>query len=152
MKGQHGYVQGYNAQAVVNESQIVLAAEITHRRERLPRICADDRPAPGGARACRVSDAPQVAVADAGSAKSSQMTTVMTASLLDLDSGKPTANDLMDRRRYTWMRALLATELGGELYRKRKQTVEPLFGHTKHNRQFDRFRQRGRAACARSGD
>ena len=29
MKANHGYVQGYNAQAVVDEGQIVLAAEIT---------------------------------------------------------------------------------------------------------------------------
>ena len=29
MKANHGYVQGYNAQAVVAEGQIVLAAEIT---------------------------------------------------------------------------------------------------------------------------
>ena len=30
MKANHGYVQGYNAQAVVDEGQIVLAAEITN--------------------------------------------------------------------------------------------------------------------------
>ena len=35
MKGNRRYIQGYNAQAVVNEQQIVLAAEITHRRRRL---------------------------------------------------------------------------------------------------------------------
>jgi hypothetical protein len=30
MKGMRNYVQGYNAQAVVNEQQIILAAEITN--------------------------------------------------------------------------------------------------------------------------
>ena len=30
MKASRGYVQGYNAQAVVDEGQIVLAAEITN--------------------------------------------------------------------------------------------------------------------------
>ncbi|MGO9901820.1 MAG: hypothetical protein ACLP0J_19530 [Solirubrobacteraceae bacterium] len=29
MKGNRGFIQGYNAQAVVNEQQIVIAAEIT---------------------------------------------------------------------------------------------------------------------------
>ena len=48
--------------------------------------------------------------------------------------------------RYSCMRRVLATELGNELYRKRQTAIEPLFGHTKHNRQFDRFNQRGRAA------
>jgi hypothetical protein len=44
------------------------------------------------------------------------------------------------------MRAVLATELGDQLYRKRKQTIEPTFGHTKHNRGFERFHRRGRSA------
>lgn len=44
------------------------------------------------------------------------------------------------------MRRLLQTELGGRLYRKRSETVEPMFGHTKHNRSFDRFQRRGRSA------
>ena len=32
--------------------------------------------------------------------------------------------------RYTWMRYVLASELGERLYRKRKQMIEPVFGHT----------------------
>ena len=44
------------------------------------------------------------------------------------------------------MRSLLATEHGRRLYRKRKQTVEPLFGDTKHNRGVYRFHRRGRTA------
>jgi Transposase DDE domain len=48
--------------------------------------------------------------------------------------------------RYTWMRRVLATELGRFIYRKRKQTIEPLFGHTKHNRGVNRFHRRGRTA------
>jgi len=31
-------------------------------------------------------------------------------------------------------------------YRKRKQSIEPVFGHTKHNRQFTQFHRRGRGA------
>ncbi|MGN6171053.1 MAG: transposase [Solirubrobacteraceae bacterium] len=48
--------------------------------------------------------------------------------------------------RYSWMRQLLATDLGAQLYRNRRQTIEPVFGHTKHNRQFTRFHRRCRAA------
>ena len=32
-------------------------------------------------------------------------------------------------------------------YRKRKATVEPVFGQIKFNRGFDRFGRRGRSAC-----
>jgi hypothetical protein len=38
--------------------------------------------------------------------------------------------------RASWMRSVLATEHGQQRYRKRKQTVEPLFGDTKHNYQL----------------
>jgi hypothetical protein len=48
--------------------------------------------------------------------------------------------------RHEWMRTVLATEHGRRLYRKRKQTVEPLtlFGNTKHNNGVYRFHRRGR--------
>ena len=42
------------------------------------------------------------------------------------------------------MRRPLATEHGRRAYRKRKQTVEPLFGNTKHNNGVHRFHSRGR--------
>ena len=44
------------------------------------------------------------------------------------------------------MRGLLATDHGRELYRQRRQVIEPVFGHTKHNRKFIQFHRRGRAA------
>jgi hypothetical protein len=37
------------------------------------------------------------------------------------------------------MRAVLAGDYGGGLYRRRKVIVEPVFAHTKHNRRIDRF-------------
>jgi Transposase DDE domain len=42
------------------------------------------------------------------------------------------------------MRRVLSTELGERLYRKHSQTVEPLFGNTKHNNGVYRFHRRGR--------
>jgi hypothetical protein len=36
--------------------------------------------------------------------------------------------------RYSFMRRVLATDLGRELYRRRQQSIEPVFGHAKHNR------------------
>ncbi len=48
--------------------------------------------------------------------------------------------------RYTWMRYALASALGDQQYRKRKQMIEPVFGHTRHNRGVTRFHRRGRTA------
>jgi hypothetical protein len=44
------------------------------------------------------------------------------------------------------MRRVLATDLGKQLYRKRRELIEPVYGHTKHNRKIYRFNYRGRAA------
>ena len=44
------------------------------------------------------------------------------------------------------MRTVLATDHGDELYSKRKQMIEPVFGHTRHNRGVTRFLRRGRSA------
>ena len=47
---------------------------------------------------------------------------------------------------YAFMRKVLQTDLGRETYRKRQTAIEPVFGHTKHNRKFTSFHRRGRAA------
>ena len=48
--------------------------------------------------------------------------------------------------RYSFMRRVLASDLGRETYRKRQKSIEPVFGHTKHNRKFTSFHRRGRLA------
>jgi hypothetical protein len=48
---------------------------------------------------------------------------------------------------YAFMRRVLATDHGGELYRRRNVMIEPVFGHTKFNRRIERFQRRGRAAA-----
>jgi hypothetical protein len=47
---------------------------------------------------------------------------------------------------YAFMRRVLDTDRGGELYGQRQAIIEPVFGQVKFNRGIDRFRRRGRAA------
>jgi hypothetical protein len=42
------------------------------------------------------------------------------------------------------MRTVLRSDAGRERYANRKQTVEPLYGDTKHTKGFIRFHRRGR--------
>ena len=150
MMGNKVFVQGYNAQAVVTEDQIVLAAEISTEpidfSQLDPMITATERELAHAG----ISAMPQVAVADAGYWNERHMDELATrgiAALIPPDSGKRKGERPgWTGGRYSWMRQLLATDLGGELYRKRKQSIEPVFGHTKHNRQFTQFHRRGRAA------
>jgi hypothetical protein len=143
-----GYVQGYNAQAAVNEKQIVLAAEISVESPDFGRLepMVD-------ATACEleragVAEKPTVAVADAGYWHHEQIDSLAAGGiqvLIPPDAGKRKgARPGWQGARYQWMRRVLATELGQRLYRTRAQTVEPLFGNTKHNNGVYRFHRRGR--------
>ena len=49
--------------------------------------------------------------------------------------------------RYAFMRRILQTDTGGDLYRKRQQMIEPVFADTKFNRRIDRFQRRGRSTA-----
>ena len=48
---------------------------------------------------------------------------------------------------YAFMRRVLATPEGAELYARRPGMIEPVFAHTKFSHRIDRFLRRGRAAC-----
>jgi hypothetical protein len=151
MRAFRGYVQGYNAQAAVNEQQIVLAAEITVDPGDFSHLEPMVTATIGELEQAGVIDKPRVAVADAGYWNEQHMDQVTGERgiqvLIPPDASKRDGpRPGWTGGRYDWMRRVLATEPGGELYRKRKQTVEPVFGHTKHNRKFSRFHRRGGSA------
>jgi hypothetical protein len=151
MKGFRSYLQGYNAQAAVNENGIMLAGEITLETGDFSHLAPMVEATLRELDQAGVSEKPQVALADAGFWNEQHMDKVTAddhiAVLIPPDSSKRDAPRIgWTGGRYDWMRAVLATELGDQLYRKRKQTIEPIFGHTKHNRGFERFHRRGRSA------
>jgi transposase len=151
VKTSRGWVQGYNAQAVTTEDQIVIAAEVnvdspdfghlepmvTAAREELARA--------------GVSASPEVVLADAGYWHHVQMERLIgdgMAVLVPPDAKKRGgARPGWDGGLYAFMRRVLATEHGGGLYAKRQVMIEPVFADTKFNRRFDRFQRRGRAAA-----
>jgi len=65
MKANHGYVQGYNAQTVVDEGQIVLAAEITNTPGDFSNLNPMITAAIGELERAGVAGRPQIALADA---------------------------------------------------------------------------------------
>ena len=100
--------------------------------------------------AAGVSEQPGVIVADAGYWHQQQMEHITGHGIPvlvppDADKRKGTRPG-WDGGPYAFMRAVLETELGKTLYRKRQETVEPVFANTKFNRRFDRFQRRGRSA------
>jgi hypothetical protein len=102
-------------------------------------------------RAAGVAEPPEVVVADAGYWHQVQMQALAGDGiqvLIPPDANKRKgARPGWDGGLYAFMRRVLATPTGAELYRKRTPMIEPVFGDTKFNRKIDRFQRRGRAAC-----
>lgn len=144
-----GFVQGYNAQTAVNEQQIVLAAEITNISTDFSQLAPVVDAVLAELERAGIQQRPEAIAADAGYWNEQQMDEVVADRhipvLVAPDKGsRETPKRWLTSGRATWMRAVLASEHGRERYGKRKQTVEPLFGDTKHNKGFIRFHRRGR--------
>jgi transposase len=150
VKTPRSYTQGYNAQAVVNEQQVVLAADVTLSSPDFGHLQPMIDATKEELAAIGVTEIPGVAVADSGYWHEQQMDSVITGGtqvLIPPDAGKRnTPRRGWHGGRYAWMRKVLETDYGGGLYRRRKVMVEPVFAQTKHNRRIDQFQRRGRSA------
>ncbi|MBI5106522.1 MAG: transposase [Solirubrobacterales bacterium] len=150
LKGLRGWLQGYNAQALCNDRQIVLAAEISLTVPDFgnlePMLDAAKRELQGAG----IDARPETVLADAGYWHQPQMERLVAAGtqvLIPPDSGKRRGSRPgWNGGFYNFMRSVLDTELGGGLYRRRQQLIEPVFANTKHNRGITRLHRRGRAA------
>jgi transposase len=143
--------QAYNAQATVNDQQIVLAAEISLAAPDFGHLAPMLETTLQGLREQGVAGIPEVVLADAGYWHTAQMEAIEQQGIEVL--APPDGNMRAGKRpgwehaRYERMRAKLASERGRQLYAQRKITIEPVFGQIKHNRHIDRFMRRGRAAA-----
>ena len=161
MKTRSGYVQGYNAQAVVDEGQLIIAAEVTTEQNDIHQL----HPMIGKAKeelaaAGMAGEKIKTVLADAGFCSEKNLEAIPEggAEYLINTAGEhdrrtaPTApprgrlpkgltrRQRMDRR--------LQTKTGKALYKKRGVLVEPVFGMIKSVRGFERFVRRGLTACS----
>jgi transposase len=157
MKTATGFIQGYNAQAAVNENQIVVAAAVTQEANDVcqyqPMISATR----AALAAAGVTEEIELVLADAGywsddNAKAEGPDKLIAtlkdhkqrraARELGTTTGPPpegaSALEAMEHR--------LRTAEGAAQYAKRSHTVEPVFGDHKENRGYRRFRRRGLSA------
>jgi len=161
MKTRRGFIQGYNAQAVVTKNQIILAAEVTTQANDVNQLEPMLNKAQAVVEEVMGEDKILgVALADAGYCSEANLAMetedaeLLIATKKDhkqraaLRDAKPprgrkpknmTARQRMDRK--------LATKRGRALYRLRGQTVEPVFGQMKERQAADRFSMRGIETC-----
>jgi transposase len=151
VKTSRGWVQGYNAQAVVTSQQIVIAADVTVDSPDFGHLEPMITAAPAELANVGITTVPQVVLADAGYWPHVQMDAIVAAGmqvLIPPDAGKRKGTRPgWDGGLYAFMRRVLATDHGGGLYAKRQGMIEPVFADTKFNRRCDRFQRRGRSAA-----
>jgi transposase len=154
MKTPGGWLQGYNAQAAVNDAQVVLACEITQDTNDVRRLVPMMRAAADNVVAAGITSPIGMVLADAGYWSDHNATAAgpdrliatvkdwkqrQAARRLGVTTGPPppgaTPLEAMEHR--------LRTPEGTALYARRSCTVEPVFGDHKENRGFRRFMRRG---------
>src|SRR4051794_10402068 len=129
VKGLRGFIQGYNAQAVTNEHQVVLAAEIKTVGADFGHLEPMLQAAERKLTAAGVPAVPEVVLADAGYWHAEQMNEI-TARGIQVLVPPDTSRRRETRRnwhggQFDFMRRALATERGNELYRRRQPMIEP---------------------------
>ena len=129
VKGQHGFLQGYNAQAAATEEQIVIAAEIevvSPDFGHLERTVNAARRELAGRR--RDRDSRSVVLADSGYWHTEQIQRLTGEGipvLIRPDSGlRSTPRPGWSGGIYDFMRHVLASEHGKALYRQRQHIIE----------------------------
>ena len=135
----------------MTEQQIVIAAEITTQSPDFGQLQPMVDAALRELEHANVTERPRTVLADAGYWHTKQIEHLLADGfqvLVPPDSMvRDGASPGWEGGMYTFVRRVLKTDLGRELYIKRRRSIEPVFGQIKHNRGMTRFRRRGRAAA-----
>ncbi len=133
-------VQGYNAQAAVIRAQIIVAAEIAVESPDFGHLEPAVRAALRELADAGVTQRPETVLADAGYWHTTQMQSIVSDGIQVLvppDAGlREGARPGWEQGPYAFVRRVLASDAGHELYKHRKATVEPVFAQNKLNRGF----------------
>ena len=152
VKTPRSYTQGYNTQAVVNEEQIVLAAEVSASSPDFghlqPMVKATNREL----QAIGVTETPRgrprrLGLLERGADRQRRLKRACPSADPTRRRQADTPRPGWDGGRYSSMRKTLQSDHGGGLYRRRKAMVEPVFAQTKHNRRINQFQRRGASAA-----
>lgn len=157
MRTRTGYIQGYNAQVVVSEDQIIVAAEVTQDQNDVNQLHPMVERAKEELERAGVGKKVKAVVGDAGyfsadnvkkADPKGQELFIAPGKRIEVErawvEGPPPRgripNGATERER---MERKLLTKRGQELYKLRAKTVEPVVGQIKDGRGCDRFLRRG---------
>ena len=140
-----GWVQGYNAQAAVNDCGVVVAAAVTQQANDFHQVAPMITALTGNLAAIDAPEPVGTLLFDAGYYTEANLKAPGPDRLIALrnrhrDDAAALAKSSTHKKA---MAARLDSPDGQALYRRRAPMIEPLFGNLKHNRGWDRFIRRG---------
>ena len=163
MKTRQGYVQGYNAQAVVCKDQIIVAVGVTQEANDVQQLEPMLQTMERSLEAASIEDRPKAGLADAGYwseannirvCSRSGMPELLIATTKDWKQRKILREKGCPRGRIPKglsprdrMERKLLTKRGQALYKLRGVLVEPVLGQVKEGQGFRRFMRRGLGAA-----
>jgi len=157
MATQRGWLQGYNAQAAVNETGLVIAGMVTQHHNDVGLFDPMTAAIRAAIDAASINDELGTLLCDAGYWSEHNATTPGPDRLIATGKAYTMRKDLRRQGHTTGpppetanvaetMAHRLRTEEGSRLYAKRATTVEPVFGQHKEARGFRRFMRKGLTA------
>jgi transposase len=154
MSARGAHVQAYNAQALVAEGQIILAAELTNSSADSNQLQRMVDAARANLAAIEHDRPIKCVLADAGYWNHDEIAAVQATTAAVIVPTRDPHNTQRTRAPKQGAQAdrintILATRAGRRLYRRRAGLVEPVFAHTKHTRGIDRLARRGIDAATR---
>jgi transposase len=150
MRDRGALVQAYNAQALVGEGQVIVAADVTCSPNDSNQLLVMLDAARANLQAIGHEDKIKCVLADGGYWHHDDIATARQSAVVVIPTSDPHRTQRKQRPRQgpeaDRINKILATAAGKRLYRRRAELVEPVFAHTKHTRRIDRFSRRGHTA------
>lgn len=158
MKTRQGYVQGYNAQAIVSQDQIIVAVGVTQEANDVQQLKPMLETLERTLEAAGIEEQPKAALADAGywseanvkACSRPEEPELLIATAKDWKQRKALRERGCPRGRIPKklsvrerMERKLLTKRGRALYKMRGILVEPVLGQVKEGQGFRRFMRRG---------
>jgi transposase len=150
MHSRGALVQGYNAQALVGEGRIIIAADVTTSPNDSHQLAPMLRAARANLDAIDHDGKIKCVLADGGYWNHDEIATARRSAVVVIPPSDPHNKQRKVAPRQgpqaDRINKILATAAGRRLYRRRAELVEPVFAHTKHTRAIARFSRRGHTA------
>jgi hypothetical protein len=151
MRDRGGLVQAYNAQALVGDGRVIIAADVTMSPNDSNQLVPMLDAARENLRAVEHAQKIRCVLADGGYWNHDAIATARQSTVVVIPTSDPHNKKRKQRPRQgpeaDRINKILATGAGKRLYRRRAELVEPVFAHTKHTRRITRFSRRGHTAA-----